>query len=200
MKIKSILLRSAVFILPGITFMICYNLRMDAQRFEPHIHTMPGGKVLVARIKGDPDITMDTARLTLYSAGRKLKLSPSYMGARHLEWDQRDTTPEQHWDVYYSRVVPETAIGLADIKDTAEVRIFYERREKTEIAEILHVGRYDHIPESLEKLRNFVNKNEYRLNGFYEEVYQVFESIESNPNKYETLLRYQVVKHDKTSR
>ena len=174
--------------------MIYYNLRMDVQRFEPHIYSMTREKVLVAKIKGDPDITMDTAEVTLYSAGRKLKLSPSYMSARHLKWNQRDTTPKQDWIVYYSRIVSETATGLADIKDTAEVSIFYDRRKKTEIAEILHVGRYDEIPESLEKLRRFIDKKGYRLSGFYEEVYHVFESIEPNPNEYETLLRYQVAR------
>ena len=192
MKVISILFKGAAVLLPGITFMIYYNLRMDVQHFEPHIYTMIGGKVLVAKIKGDPDITMDTAEVTLYSAGRKLKLSPSYMSARHLKWNQRDTTPKQDWVVYYSRIVSETAIGLADIKDTAEVSIFYDRREKTEIAEILHVGRYDEISESLEKLRQFIDKEGYRLSGFYEEVYHVFESIEPNLNEYETLLRYQV--------
>jgi len=91
-------------------------------------------------------------------------------------------------------MVPETAIGLADIKDTADVGIFYDRREKTEIAEILHVGRYDRIPESLEKLRLFVEQEGYSLTGFYEEAYRIFEFIEPNPNKYETLLRYQVAR------
>ena len=194
MKKIPILLKSAVFLLPGIAFMIYYNLRMDAERFDPHIYTMAAGKVLVAKIKGDPDITMDTAGLTLFSAGRKLKLSPSYMSARHLEWNQRDTKLRQDWVVYYSRMVPETAMSLADIQDSAEVSIFYDRREKTEIAEILHVGRYDRIPESLEKLRLFVEKEGYSLTGFYEEVYRVFEYIEPNPNKYETLLRYQVAR------
>ncbi|NNK95726.1 MAG: hypothetical protein HKP41_15355 [Desulfobacterales bacterium] len=192
MKIIPNLLKSAVFLLPGIAFMIYYNVRMEAQRFEPHIYTMTAGKVLVAKIKGDPDITMDTAGVTLHNTSRKLKLSPSYMSARHLEWNQRDTKPKQHWEVYYSKMVPETATGLADIKDTANVRIFYERREKTKIAEILHVGRYENIPESLEKLRLFIDKEGYSLTGFYEEVYRVFEYIEQNPNKYETLLRYQV--------
>ncbi len=194
MKILRILLKSVAVLLPGIAFMIYYNLRMEAQHFQPHIYTITGGKVLVARIKGDPDITIDTAGLTLYNASRKLKLSPSYMSARHLDWNQRKTTPMQHWDIYYSRIVPETAIGLADIKDTADVSIFYDRREKTEIAEILHVGRYDRIPESLEKLRLFVGQEGYSLTGFYEEVYRVFELIEPNPNKYETLLRYQVAR------
>jgi hypothetical protein len=183
-----------VCLLPVVAFITHYNLRMEKARYEPHIYTLTGGKVLVAQITGDPDITMDTARTTLYSAGRILKLSPSYMSARHLQWDQRYITPKQDWVVQYSRMVPETATGLADIKDTAHVKIFYERREKTEIAEILHIGRYEDIPESLEKLRQFISEKGYELSGFYEEVYIVFEQIEPNPYEFETLLRYQVGK------
>ena len=187
-------IKAVVCLLPAVAFIIFYNLRMERARFEPHIYTSIGGKVLVAQITGDPDITMDTAGTTLYSAGRILKLSPSYMSARHLRWDQRYTTPRQEWAVHYSRMVPETATGLAGIKDTAAVKIFYERRKKTELAQILHVGHYDDIPVSLEKLRRFVDQQGYKLNGFYEEVYVVFEQIETNPYKYETLLRYQVTK------
>ena len=188
------LVKTVVFLLPAILFIIYYNLRMNNERYEPHIYTLTGGRVLVAQITGDPEITMDTAATTLYSASRKLKLSPSYMSARHLHWNQRYTTPLEDWVVDYSKMVPETATGLADIKDTADVKIFYERREETEIAEILHVGLYETIPESLEKLRKFIDKEGYKLSGFYEEVYLVFEQIEPNPYEYETLLRYQVAK------
>ena len=194
MKKTLTIVKSAVFLLPAIAFMTCYNLRMDKERYEPHIYTLTGGKVLVAQITGDPDITMDTAATTLYSAGRILKLSPSYMNARHPQWNQRDTTPEKEWVVHYSRMVPETATGLADIKDTADVKIYYERRETTEIAEILHIGRYEEIPDSLKKLRQYIEREEYKISGFYEEVYIIFEQIEPNPYEYETLLRYQVTK------
>ena len=194
MKKTRPLVKIAVFLLPAILFIIFYNLQMHNERYEPHIYTLTGGRVLVAQITGDPEITMDTAAITLYSASRKLKLSPSYMSARHLRWNQRDTTPLQLWVVDYSKMVPETATGLADIKDTEDVKIFYERREETEIAEILHLGPYETIPESLEKLRQFIDKEGYKISGFYEEVYIVFEQIEPNPYDYETLLRYRVVK------
>ena len=194
MKKTRPLVKTVVFLLPAILFIIFYNLRMNNERYEPHIYTLTGGRVLVAQITGDPEITMDTAAITLYSASRKLKLSPSYMSARHLQWNQRDTAPLQDWVVDYSKTVPVTATGLADIKDTADVKIFYERREETEIAEILHLGPYETIPESLEKLRQFIDKEGYKISGFYEEVYIVFEQIEPNPYDYETLLRYRVVK------
>ena len=192
MKIILFLLRSAVILIPCIAFMIYYNLRMETKRFEPHIYTIRGGKVLVAKIKGDPETTLDAAGITLYNAGRRLKLSPSYISARHLKWNQRETVPRRDWIVYYSRLVPETAISPVDKNNPVDVSVFYDRHRKTEVAEIHHVGRYEEIPESLEKLRKYIENQGYRLDGFYEEVYLVFEKIESNPDKYETLLRYQV--------
>ncbi|MGI9537791.1 MAG: hypothetical protein ACR2PB_12030 [Desulfocapsaceae bacterium] len=188
------LVKIVVLLLPAIVFIVYYNLRMSNERYEPHIYSLTGGRVLVAQITGDPEITRDTAGTTLYNASRKLKLSPSYMSARHLRWNQRYTSPIQDWIVHYSKMVPETATGLADIKDTADLKIFYERREKTEIAEILHLGRYEEIPDSLKKLRQFIDKEGYKLGGFYEEVYIIFEQIEPNPYEYETLLRYEVTK------
>ncbi len=188
------LVKTFAFLLPAIAFIIYYNLRMDKEHYQPHISTLTEGKVLVAKISGDPDITMDTAGITLYSAGRKLKLSPSYIAAKHLTWSQRDTALRKDWVVYYSRMVPETATSLADIQDSANVTIYYDRRETTKIAEILHMGQYDDIPKSLIKLRQFIDKEGYRLSGFYEEVYLVFEHIEPDPNKYETLLRYQIAR------
>lgn len=190
----AIFIKTIVLLLPVIAFIVYYNQRMEKERYEPHIYTMTGGKVLVTKITGDPDITMDTAGTTLYNARRKLKLSPSYITARHLAWNQRNIIPMEDWVIYYSRMVPETATSLEDMQDTANETIYFERREKTKIAEILHVGHYDDIPKSLVKLRLFIDKKGYRLSGFYEEVYLIFEHIESDPSNYETLLRYQITK------
>jgi len=194
MKISPVVLKTVAFLLPAVAFIIYYNLRMDKERYEPYIYTLTGGKVLVAKISGNPDSTIDTAQITMYSAGRKLKLSPSYISARHPDWNQRETTPRENWIIYYSRMVPETATDLADIKDSAHVSISFDRRKPTKIAEILHLGMYDDIPKSLAKLRQFIDREGYKISGFYEEVYLVFEDIEADPNKYETLLRYEITR------
>jgi hypothetical protein len=181
-------------LIPAVLFAVVYDWRVEQQRYQPRIYTLTGGKVLVARITGDPVVTRDTAAVTLYSASRKLKLSPAYISGRHLDWHQRETKPAQEWEVDYARPVAETALGLADIKDSAEVKIFYQRRNETRIAEIRHMGRYENIPQSLEKLRRYVVEKGYQLSGFYEEVYVVFEAIESDSSQWETLLRYEVAK------
>jgi hypothetical protein len=194
MKKSLLFVKALLFLLPIIAYITHYNLRMEKERYKPHIYTLTGGKVLVAQITGDPDVTLDTAATTLYSAGRKLKLSPCYMSGRHLNWKQRETIPRKEWVVHYARVVPETAVGFADIENPAEKGIYYERREETEIAEILHLGRYEEIPHSLLKLRRFIEHQGYRIVSFYEEVYLVFDPIEPNPGKYETSRRYEATK------
>ena len=186
--------KTLVCLVPIIAFITFYNLRMEKARYEPHIYTLRGGRFLVAQITGDPDITLDTARTTLYNLGRKLKLSPSYMSGRHLNWKQREILPPKEWVIHYSRVVPETAVGFADMENPAGKGIYYERREETEIAALLHIGSYEEIPQSLLKLRQFIEHQGYRIVGFYEEVYLVFEPIEPNPGEFETLLRYEVAK------
>lgn len=181
-------------ILPLVLFMTHFNMKMEQQRFKPHIYTVSGGKVLVAKISGDPDLTMDSAGTALYNGSRRLKLSPSYMSGRHMDWRQRHTLPRQQWIIHYSRMVPETATALGNMSSSTSVEMYFERRRETEVAEILHLGRYEDIPHSLTILQQFVRRQGYRLSGFYEEVYLVFEHIEPDPAKYETLLRYQVTK------
>ena len=179
-------------VLPLVGFMLYYNDQMDEKLFEPRIYKMPVGKVLVVRIQGDPDITMDTAGITLYSIGRILKLSPSYIIGRHEQWNQRELLPPKQWFIDYSRIVPETATDLIVIENTSTAPIYYERRDEVEVAEILHIGRYEEIPHSIEKLKEYIKQQGYQLNGFYEELYLVFEQIEPDPKEYETILRYQV--------
>jgi len=178
----------------AVIFVTVYNWRIEQQRYEPRIYSLAPGKELIVEITGDPDITWDTVALTLYSAGRKLKLSPSYMSGRHPQWRQRENKSPEEWEIQYARPVPGTVAGLGDIRDSADVSIYFQRRDKMTIAEIRHPGRYENIPKSLVKLRQYISKAGYRVDGFYEEVYLVFESIEPDPALYETLLRYQVSK------
>jgi hypothetical protein len=178
----------------AVLFVVVYNWRVEQQRYEPRIYSLAAGKELIVEITGDPDITWDTAALTLYSTGRQLKLSPSYMSGRHAQWRQRENKSPEEWKIQYTRPVPETAVGLGDIRDSADVSLYFQRRDKMTIAEIRHPGRYENIPNSLARLRQYISNAGYRLDGFYEEVYLVFETIEPDPALYETLLRYQVSK------
>lgn len=181
-------------LLPIVAFLMYYNLQMEAARFEPYLSEVIEGKELVTKLSGDPDITFDSALTVFYNAARALKLSPSYITAHHSSWRQRETIPQRDWVIYYTRRIPETATSLAGLQQDSRVQTFFNRRNKTTTAEILHVGRYEDITESLGKLRRFMTEQGYRPSGFYEEVFLKFDPIESNPYQHETLLRYQVAR------
>ncbi len=183
-----------VILLPIVAFIMYYNRQMEAARFEPYLSEISKGKELVTIISGDPDITFDSAMTVFYNASRVLKLSPSYITAHHRSWRQRETIPPRDWVIHYKRRVPETAHSLTGLQQDRKVQTFFNRRNKTTTAEILHIGRYEDIPKSLGKLQRFITQQGYRPSGFYEEVFLKFDPIESNPYKHETLLRYQVIR------
>lgn len=187
-------IKAFVILLPMVVFTMYYNRQMETARFEPYLSEIDAGKELVTKITGDPDITFDSALTVFHNASRIQKLSPSYITAHHLSWRQRETIPQRDWVIYYTRRIPETATSLTGLQQDSRVQTFYNRRDKTIAAEILHVGRYEDIPKSVKKLRSFITREGYRTCGFYEEVFLKYDPIETNPNKHETLLRYQVTK------
>jgi len=168
---------------------LAYNLQIYEQRDEPIIRTLPASKEMVATITGDPEYTIDTALLTFHSASRLLKLSPSILTGRYLDVDQRRNSNTESQTIEYTRALPETLTSLGNIKNTNTVALEIKRREETLVAEILHTGSYDQIPEAIETLLQFIETRDYRATGLYEEVYLVFEKIERDPQKFKTLLR-----------
>lgn len=168
---------------------LAYNLQIYEQRDEPIIRTLPASKEMVATITGDPEYTIGTALLTFHSASRLLKLSPSILTGRYLDVDQRRNSNTESQTIEYTRALPETLTSLGNIKNTNTVTLEIKRREETLVAEILHTGSYDQIPEAIETLLQFIETRDYRATGLYEEAYLVFEKIERDPQKFKTLLR-----------
>lgn len=168
---------------------LAYNLQIYEQRDEPIIRTLPASKEMVATITGDPEYTIGTALLTFHSASRLLKLSPSILTGRYLDVDQRRNSNTESQTIEYTRALPETLTSLGNIKNTNTVALEIKRREETLVAEILHTGSYDQIPEAIETLLQFIETRDYRATGLYEEAYLVFEKIERDPQKFKTLLR-----------
>jgi hypothetical protein len=171
---------------------LVYNLRIYEQRNEPIIRTLPASKELVATITGDPEYTIDTALLTFHSIGRLLKLSPAILTGRYSHLDEgRDTTVKKH-TIEYTRTIPETLTSLGAIKNTETVTLEIRRREDVLVAEVLHRGPYDLIPAAIEAMLQSIDTRGYQATGLYEEVYLVFEKIERDPQKFETLLRVNI--------
>jgi len=58
--------------------------------------------------------------------------------------------------------------------------------------EVLHRGPYDLIPAAIEVMLQSIDTRGYQATDLYEEVYLVFEKIERDPQKFETLLRVNI--------
>ena len=171
---------------------LVYNLQIYEQRDEPIIRTRPALKELVATITGDPEYTINTVLLTFHSSGRLLKLTPTILTGRYSHLDQRrDTTVKKHM-IEYTRAIPETLTSLGTIKNTDTVTLEIRRREDVLDAEVLHRGPYDQIPQAIEAMLQSIDTRGYQATGLYEEVYLVFEKIERDPKKFETLLRVNI--------
>lgn len=191
---KKILLFAVAFILLiGLTgFALQYNTKMEEIRLSPRIYSLEAARYLVVELEGDPKTTRKTAGKTLYSISRMLRLSPSYMSGLHLDWQQRELLPKNQWLISYGKRVPETAGGLQDVINDGE-KIYFERRPKILVAEILHLGPYSEIPASLARLRLYAKKKGYQPSGFYEEVYLKSLPFTKKQHEFETLLRYQLI-------
>jgi hypothetical protein len=176
----------------GVGGLIHYNLNTYRNQNEPRIYTLMPTKELVLTIEGNPEYTFDTALLTFHSVGRLLKLSPSYFSGRFDDWESRSDRSDQSTTVDYVRPVPETLSSLGTIRDTDTVTLRLQRRDKTRIAELRHQGPYASIPESILRLKQFIASRDHDIHGFYEEVYLIFEAMEQDPLKFETLLRFEV--------
>ncbi|THB75622.1 MAG: hypothetical protein D6B25_11740 [Desulfobulbaceae bacterium] len=183
-----------ITLIGAVVFLAWYNHRAELNRFQPYITTSSPVKELVTEITGDPDITFDSALTIFHNAARVLKLSPSYLTGRHLSWQQRTQVSRSQWVIHYRRPVPQTAIRLDKLQHSTRIKSYFSHRPALTTAQILHIGRYETIPESLETLRDYIDRQGYQLSGFYEEVYLKFEQIEPDPAKYETILRYQIKK------
>ncbi len=194
MKIGRSKIVTAFFVLLAMVIMIAYNAAIEIVRHEPFVYSSPRQKLLVAELTGDPETTLESAGILFHNLARQLKLSPSYITSRYPDrWQwQADAGKEEL--ILYHRVVPETAMDLANVTRDNSTNIYFKRSEEERIASIIHVGRYEEIPHSQRKLQQFILDNGYLIDGYYEETRIIAEFNESDPDNYETVLRYQVTR------
>ncbi|HVN66873.1 MAG TPA: hypothetical protein VMT55_00750, partial [Candidatus Sulfotelmatobacter sp.] len=69
------------------------------------------------------------------------------------------------------------------------------------VAQILHIGPYDKERPDVDRLHEFIRANGYRITGMHEEEYIRGPGMffRGNPEKYFTVIRYQVEKRDSTA-
>lgn len=77
----------------------------------------------------------------------------------------------------------------SDNAHSAEIK--FEKIAEGKSVQVLHIGPYSSEPETIKKMKNFMNLKGYLRNGFHHEIY-LSDPRKSAPNKMKTILRQPV--------
>jgi hypothetical protein len=165
---------------------------------EPKIGTKPDQKVIVVQVKGEPNAVAGEAIKLLFNTYFKLKGVPKGRPpAPRARWPELLDTPKTEWVGFYAMPVPDTIESLPEQKTTeGGLSVKLDTWEYGEVAEILHIGRYDREEPTIKKLKSFIADSGYEIAGAHEEEYIKGPGMffAGNPDKYYTIIRYPVKK------
>jgi hypothetical protein len=167
------------------------------QLLEPRIVTKAPQKVMVVEAIGDPNQTVGPAFGLLFQTYYKMKDRPKghSMEAPRARWPKPLTTPKNEWVGMYAMPVPLTVKDLPVVKSKEGLHVELREWQYGEVAEILHVGPYSKEEATVEKLKKFITQSKYEICGAHEEEYLKGPGLlPTNPEKYLTIIRYQVRK------
>jgi hypothetical protein len=164
------------------------SLNSYAALKDPQIVNRPAQKMLVAESKGDPNTAAQTAMTTLFKGF--YRIPGAKMAPPRARWADLVTTPKGEWAGLFGLPLPDAVTGLPE--GVTGVRI--ETWAYGDVAEILHVGRYDAEAPTVERLMKFIAEKGYVAAGPHEEEYLAGPGMVPDPAKYQTIIRYQVRK------
>lgn len=175
------------------------SLEEVAHLKNPRIVEMGPQKVLLVRAKGNPNVVGKSAfgllMRTYFSLKGVPKAGPSLKPPR-ARWPVESDIPMEDWEGFYALPVPENVseIPPAESKDGLWVELAIW--DYGEVAEILHVGRYDAEPPTVEALKEYIRTQGYEIDGLHEEDYLKGPGFlfAGNPDNYLTMIRYPVRK------
>lgn len=165
---------------------------------DPQILTMEPQKVLQVRAQGNPNAVGKRAfgllMKTYFGLKGVPKGGPSFQPPR-ARWPVEEDIPMEEWVGLYAMPVPESVTEVAG-GDSEDLQVELVTWEYGEVAQILHVGRYDQEIADTETLKEFIRAQGYEIMGLHEEEYLKGPGFifAGNPDNYLTLIRYQVRK------
>ena len=165
---------------------------------QPRIADLPDQKVIMVKAVGDPNKTSQYALGILFRTYYKLGKAVRENGykAPKARWSWEDTTQRETWEGQFAIQVPETVNEIPGIDDKSGLKAELTTWNYGTVAEILHVGPYGKEKPTVEKLMNFISESGYEIAGPHEEEYLKgpMPFLPTNPEKYLTIIRYQVRK------
>ena len=109
-------------------------------------------------------------------------------------WPVGEGTPKEEWRGLYAMPVPENVSEVSEGATDGDLSVELATWEYGEVAQILHVGRYDAEEPTVEKLMGFLRTQGYAVDGPHEEEYLKGPGMlfAGNPDHYLTIIRYPV--------
>ena len=165
---------------------------------EPALIAMPEQKVLVVEATGTPEQIASKALPALFKTYFGLADTPRGRStpAPRARWPMQIHVPQEQWVGRFALPIPDTVTALPTATKPVEPPVRIDRWEYGQVAQILHVGAYDQETPTIAKLTRFVKTQGYAIAGELEEEYLRGPTMfgKGNPDKYYTLIRYQVKK------
>jgi effector-binding domain-containing protein len=168
---------------------------------SPEILGMDPQKVLQVRAKGNPnDVGRKAFGLlmkTYFGLKGVPKGGPSLKPPR-ARWPVGAGIPMEEWVGLYAMPVPDGVTELSGGESDGDLTVELVTWEYGEVAQILHVGRYDEEIDDTETLLGFIRSQGYEVTGLHEEEYLKGPGFlfAGNPDNYLTIIRYPVRKID----
>ena len=162
---------------------------------EPRLITLPDKKMIIVELRGKPgDIAgkgIGMLYKTIYKLDKKDRVDRN--AAPAARWPKSTEVKQEEWVGIFALPVKDSLVALPQ-GSPAEVKI--GTWKYGEVAEILHVGRYDKEVPTVEKLKKFIADKGYAISGDHEEEYVKGPGwiFKGDPEKYLTIIRYQVKK------
>ncbi|MFH1214504.1 MAG: GyrI-like domain-containing protein [Candidatus Neomarinimicrobiota bacterium] len=165
---------------------------------EPQISVKPDQNMLVIESKGDPNVAGMVAMKDMFKRFYALKKHHKNIrpAAPRARWFGQFDQSKSEWTGLWALPLPEDVKTLTELKEIpAGLKIEVWRYGA--VAEILHVGPYSTEPPTIQKLMDYITANGYTIIGPHEEEYLQGPGMfgKGNPDKYKTIIRYQVAKN-----
>jgi hypothetical protein len=199
-----ILLIAVVFVLAAVAGGVIWigmpkgpSLEEVAHLATPSIERMDAQKVLLVRARGNPNEVGKQAfgllMKTYYGLPDVPKGGPEFKPPR-ARWPVGAEVAMEEWEGLYAMPVPETVTELPEGAASEGLTVELATWEYGEVAQILHVGRYDQEEETVNRLIAFIESQGYQISGLHEEEYLKGPGMlfMGNPDRYLTLIRYPV--------
>lgn len=196
---KIVIIISVLLVLIGIVYLISLLTGPQKKDYvhltEPRIVTRKDVKSIVIPFDGDANKVLKEAFGKLFKKYFSLKGAPKGAKqpapiARYENFDKnlelvQENIYDMPWKGFVSIPVPEDTYEDIDIK-TVKYGL---------VAELVHFGPYDQETENIIKLKEFINKEGYKIVGMHEEEYIKGPGfIYVSPKNYITFIRYQIEK------